>query len=212
MGVFDPESPLMEILGIIADLVILNIVTVLCCIPVITAGAAMTGMHYVLLKIVRQEHEGYVLSNFYHSFRQNLRQATAVWCLFLAFAAVLALDLYLTGRTGEGSLHFPAFVRYLLVGAGIFGALTYLYVFPLLARFNNTVKGTIRNAMRLVVSSFPCTFCMALVTLAVPAAVRIVPGILPLALFLGLSGPGFLCALLYSPVFLKIEEKVKSRD
>ncbi len=211
MSIFDPEGPLMGTLAIIADLAILNLITLLCCVPVITAGAALTAMHFVLLKIVRQE-EGYITADFLRSFRQNFRQATAVWCLFLLFAALLALDLFLTGGSDGAGQGFPLFIRYMLVGAGIFAALISLYVFPLLARFENTVAGTIRNAARLAISSPPRTLVMALVTLSFPAAARIIPAFLPVEILFGLTGPGFLCALMYSPVFLKIEEKIKSQS
>ena len=211
MSIFDPEGPLMGTLAIIADLAILNLITLLCCVPVITAGAAITAMHYVLLKIVRQE-EGYVTADFLHSFRQNFRQATAVWSLFLLFAALLVLDFFLTGGSDGTGRSFLIFVRYMLAGAGIFAALVFLYVFPLLARFENTVAGTIRNAARLAISSPPRTLVMALVTLSFPAAARIIPAFLPVEMLFGLTGPGFLCALMYSPVFLKIEEKIKSQS
>ena len=211
MSIFDPEGPLMGTLAIIADLAILNLITLLCCVPVITAGAAMTAMHYVLLKSVRQE-EGYITADFLRSFRQNFRQATAVWSLFLLFAALLVLDFFLTGGSDGNGRSFLIFVRYMLAGAGIFAALVFLYVFPLLARFENTVAGTIRNAARLAISSPPRTLVMALVTLSFPAAARIIPAFLPVEMLFGLTGPGFLCALMYSPVFLKIEEKIKSQS
>ena len=211
MSIFDPEGPLMGTLAIIADLAILNLITLLCCVPVITAGAAMTAMHYVLLKIVRQE-EGYITADFLRSFRQNFRQATAVWSLFLLFAALLVLDFFLTGGSDGTGRSFLIFVRYMLAGAGIFAALVFLYVFPLLARLENTVAGTIRNAARLTISSPPRTLVMALVTLSFPAAARIIPAFLPVEMLFGLTGPGFLCALMYSPVFLKIEEKIKSQS
>ncbi len=210
MSVFDPEGPLMEFLSTVADLAILNLITLLCCIPVITAGAAITGMHYVLLKLVRQEEDN-VVRDFFHSFRQNFRQATIIWCLFLAFAALLILDLYLTAERGDIAAQFPLFFKYLMIGAGVYAALTGLYVFPLLARFENTTMGTLRSAAALVVSSLPRTFFMALATLSFPAAARIIPAVLPFEMLFGLSGPGFLCALLYNPLFLKIEEKMKGQ-
>ena len=61
MKLFNPESRFMEALSTISDLMILNLVTLVCCLPVITIGAALTGMHYVLLKMVRRE-EGYIVS------------------------------------------------------------------------------------------------------------------------------------------------------
>ena len=47
---FNIDSPVMRFLGKVADLMILNLVTLLCCIPVVTIGASLTAMHYVLLK------------------------------------------------------------------------------------------------------------------------------------------------------------------
>ena len=129
MSIFDPEGPLMGTLAIIADLAILNLITLLCCVPVITAGAAMTAMHYVLLKIVRQE-DGYITADFLRSFRQNFRQATAVWSLFLLFAALLVLDFFLTGGSDGTGRSFLIFVRYMLAGAGIFAALVFCMCFP----------------------------------------------------------------------------------
>ena len=65
--IFDIDSPFMRALTRVADLMILNFLMLLCCIPVITAGAGFTGMHYVLLKMVRNE-EGYIARGFFKKF------------------------------------------------------------------------------------------------------------------------------------------------
>ena len=70
MKIFDLDSPLMNVLNKMADLMWLNILTLICCIPVITAGAALTSMHYVALKIVRNE-ESYITRSFFKSFKTN---------------------------------------------------------------------------------------------------------------------------------------------
>lgn len=208
MKIFDAESPLMSGLSRITDLILLNLVVLVCCLPVITIGAAMTGMHYVLLKMVRDE-EGYVVRAYFKSFRENFRQATILWGIYLLFGLVVYMDLALTGPSAAGGLQLPAPLRYLIMGGGIFVTLVYLYVFPLLSRFSNTVGETLANAARLVPAAFPRTFAMALVTLAFPAAVRIMPVLFPVEILLGLTGPGFLCALIYDPVFRRIEDRIR---
>ena len=50
--IFDLDSPFMRVLNRVADLMILNLVTLICCLPVVTIGASLTAMHYVLLKMV----------------------------------------------------------------------------------------------------------------------------------------------------------------
>ena len=67
---FDLDSPIMNFLGKLADLIILNILAFICCIPIVTAGASMTALYYVCLKMVRNN-EGYIMKSFFKSFKQN---------------------------------------------------------------------------------------------------------------------------------------------
>ena len=211
MRIFNADSPLMEGLSKITDLVILNLVVLVCCLPVFTAGAALTGMHYVLLKMVRNE-EGYIVRSYFKSFRENFLQATGMWLIFLAAGSVFVLDLRLTGGGAGGGIQLPDLFRYLLIAAGIYLFLIYLYAFPLLARFNNSVPGTLRNAAVLTVASFPRTIGMVVASIAFPLVVILFKPILPLLVLLGISGPGYVCALLYSPVFKRLEANVKGEE
>ena len=82
------DGPVMSFLNRLADLIWLNILTMLCCIPVVTAGASLTAMYYMTIKMVRRE-EGYIARGFWKSFRQNFRQATLIWLLVLLLLAPL---------------------------------------------------------------------------------------------------------------------------
>ena len=107
MKIFDLDSPLMNVLNKMADLMWLNILTLICCIPIITAGAAFTSMHYVALKIVRNE-ESYITRSFFKSFKTNFRQATLIWLMILLIAAVLGGDYYIITKSGiQFSSVFP---------------------------------------------------------------------------------------------------------
>jgi uncharacterized membrane protein YesL len=81
---FDLDSPILRVLGTLADLCLLNIMTLLGCLPIITAGASITAMHYVMLKMVRNQ-EGYIWKDFWKSFKENFGQATAIWSILLVF-------------------------------------------------------------------------------------------------------------------------------
>lgn len=211
MRIFNADSPLMEGLSKITDLVILNLVVLVCCLPVITAGAALTGMHYVLLKMVRNE-EGYIVRSYFKSFKQNFLQATGMWMIFLAVGILFLLDLRLSGGAAGTAIKLPVVFRYLLIAGGIYIFMIYLYAFPLLSRYTNTVLGTLRNAAVLTVASFPRTIAMTVATIAMPLIVWLFKPVLPLLVLLGISGPGYICALLYSPVFEKIEANAKGQD
>lgn len=142
MKIFDLDSPLMNVLNKMADLMWLNILTLICCIPIITAGAAFTSMHYVALKIVRNE-ESYITRSFFKSFKTNFRQATLIWLMILLIAAVLGGDYYIITKSG---IQFSSVLVVLIMAAAVLVICTTLYVFPVLAKFDNTIMGTIRNA------------------------------------------------------------------
>ena len=80
--VFALDSPLMNGLSKLADLIWLNILATICCIPIITIGASLTALHYVVLKMVKDE-EGYITRSFFKSFKENFKQATLMWLMLL---------------------------------------------------------------------------------------------------------------------------------
>ena len=85
---FNLDSPLMSGLSKVADLIWLNILAFIFCIPVVTIGASITALNYVALKMVRNE-DGYVTRAFFKSFKQNFKQATIIWLIMLLIFGVI---------------------------------------------------------------------------------------------------------------------------
>ena len=90
--IFDMNNKFFSFMSKVADLCILNIICVVCCIPVITAGASITAMYYVTLKMVRNE-EAYIVRSFFKSFKQNFKQATIINLIMLLIGLILYVDL-----------------------------------------------------------------------------------------------------------------------
>ena len=88
---FDMDNKFFRFMGRLADLCILNVLCILCCIPVVTAGASITAMFYVTMKMVRNE-EAYIARSFFKSFKENFRQATVINIIMLVIAGVLYVD------------------------------------------------------------------------------------------------------------------------
>ena len=203
MKIFDLDSPLMNVLNKMADLMWLNILTLICCIPVITAGAALTSMHYVALKIVRNE-ESYITRSFFKSFKTNFRQATLIWLLLMLVAAILGGDYYIITKSG---MQFSQVLVVLIMAAGVLVICTSLYVFPVLAKFDNTIMGTIRNAFIMSILQLPKTvvmFVMAFFPLIIYlVSLRLIPII---------SLPAYASAMLYNKFFQKLEDQLLSEQ
>ncbi len=193
-------SPLMRALSRSVDLMLLNILTILTCLPVFTAGASFTALHCVLRRLLRDE-EGHIAPQFFRYFRENLRTSTAVWLMLLLPLAVGVADIFLIL---SGMVRMPATYLRAIAAGMLFLISICLYAFPLLAAFNDSAFGTVKNAVRLVFGAFPRTVLMLLIALALPAVCCVVPAAIPLLLLFGISFPALLCAKLYTPVFERL--------
>ena len=202
---FDLDSPIMRFLGRVGDMMILNILVMICCIPIITVGAAFTAMHYVLLKMVRDE-EGYLIRGFFKSFVQNFKQATLIWLLMLLVAAVYVGDSYIFGYSGVA---FPRFLIIAIIAVGVTMMMVAMYVFPLLARFDNTIKNTLRNAVVLTVANLPKTILMALIYVLPLILVYYSAYSTIFIIMFGFSVPAYGAAYLYSGIFKKFEPETE---
>ncbi len=234
---FDLDSPLMRILNKVADLMILNVATLLFCVPglfsgyvalqiymsegvinlpailmfvvlSIPIGSALTGMHFVLLKMVRGD-EAYIIKDFWKSFKLNFKQASVIWLIFEVAGFLLIADY----KIYMGSDTFPKIMLIMTGVVAIVIFIIYIYVFPVLSRFSNTIANTIKNSFLMSVLGLPRTLGMILITgasFALPVlGATLIYRIFPLYILFGLSLPGFLCALLYSPLFKRFEPEVK---
>ena len=151
---FSLDNPVMRFLDTMADLIILNILFIVCSIPIITLGASATAMCYVTLKM-RDGEEGSVFRNFFRAFRQNFVQATLIWIILAALAGFLLAD-YLLIRDSEGTGY--QVIRILLPLCAVLWGMVALYVFFIQARFQNTIPNTFRNALALAFINAPRCF------------------------------------------------------
>ena len=158
---FSMDNKFFTFMNKVADLCILNIICLVCCIPIVTAGASITAMYYVTLKMVRNE-EAYIVRSFFKSFKDNFKQATIINLIMIAVGAVLYLDLNLAkNKPGSaGQIFHVIFMAFVIIYYVLF-----LYVYPILARFYNTIRNTIKNALFMAIRHLPYTVVMVLIGL-----------------------------------------------
>lgn len=206
---FNIDSPIMSGLNKLADLIWLNILAFFCCIPIVTVGASITALNYVALKMVRDE-EGYVTKDYFKSFKQNFKQATIIWLIMLLVTAVIIGDLFIFIFA---DIAFPSWVRVALVAISVLAVFATMHVFPILARFENTVANTFKNSFYMGILHLPKTILMMIIW-AIPALISLyLFQAFPLVIGLGISGPVFLSAMLYNKTFKKFEpEEVTEED
>lgn len=142
------------------DLILLNILWVCCSLPVVTFGASTTALYSVMLKIVSNE-EGYLIRGFFEAFTSNFKQSTIVWMILLVTGAALGADVVIAGNAHG----FPAEAGMLVIGAA---ALVYfievIFVFPLIARFENSTFHMMKNAVLIPLSRLPYMLAVLFLT------------------------------------------------
>ena len=145
-GLFNYDNPVWRFIGKLGDLILLNILWIICSIPVFTIGASTTAVYYVTLKLARDEDDSTIRS-FFRSFKNNFKQATAIWLILLAAGLVLSVDFwfFISGQMALGGILKTVLTA---VSGGMLLIYMFIltYVFPLQARFYNPVKRTIMNA------------------------------------------------------------------
>jgi len=200
---FDIDGPLMHGLTLIMHLVVINLLTILFCIPLFTAGAAFTAMHDVVMRL-HNESDVAAAKRYFAAFRQNFKKATLAWLPFL-FSILLAVfyAYFFTNwkQSGLGGVT-PAKVGVFAAAFLIF--IIYLYVPPLMAKFENTVGNSLRNSSILMVAYFPRTLAMAAIVLVIWTIGLLNIALVPLYVAFGFSIPAYLRAYIYMPIFRKI--------
>lgn len=149
-GIFRLDSPLMKFMTLITNLVCLNVLWLLCSLPVITGGAATTAMYYVVFQYITKQDDA-ALKPFFRAFRENFRAVTPIWILNLLVGAALCAEIFYLSRGAQIWL-IAIFAVLLFIYSG-----ASLYLYPLLARYDAPVKTTILNSFALAIHHFIST-------------------------------------------------------
>lgn len=203
--VLNLDSPFYRVYSAAADLVILNALTVLACLPVVTAGASLTACARVVSRMVREE-EGYLLRTWWRAFRDALGQSLLWWLPVLGLGALGLWESRLLGATPSAVLG-GGLTGLLLAGlVVVVGVLVWLV--PLTADFDNTLGAHLGNAVRLAVGRLGLT-CACLLVLGAPLAVAwLLPGarvaVAWFMVILGVAFASYLVALLQRGVMARL--------
>lgn len=195
---FDANNPLMRALAVAADLMMLNLITAVLCIPVLTAAPAITALYDIVIRIV-QERDSSLIVPYFRAFASNFKKSFLLGLLLLFAAVVLYVD-YLAALAYIPQLNIACIAMALIILAISF------YAFALLARYENTLGNTLLNAAKLAVANFPRTLYMLVFALGLwVVCIHFYRVGTPVLILFGLSLPCYMNALLLADVFRKLE-------
>lgn len=201
---FDPDGAFAHVLGVVGELIVLNLLWLLCAVPVVTVGAATVALHASIQRRVLSGDESSMVRRFFPAFRENFRRATAAWLIVLALSALCAFNVYVSRQMESTVLLLASVLGALLL------ALEVTALFPLLARYENTLGNHIKNALLFSVANLPRVVLLYLL-LGGAVAALLTPSLalhaLGLWLFIGVSGFAYIATLILRKAFAALESR-----
>ena len=160
--IFDVSNPFWTFIGRLVDAFLLRLCWLICCVPVVTFGASTTALYAAMMKDVADEDAHYIRA-FFRSFKQNLGQGIVLGLIYMVTAAILAYAVFLFRQVqGDGGTFFTI-AEAAAIAFMFLWAFTFVYAFPLLGRFYNTIPHILQNALFLAFKNFGWTVLMVLV-------------------------------------------------
>ena len=206
-NLFHYENPFIQFLVRVGDLMILNLLFILCSLPVVTLGASLTALHRVTQNMLFEQ-EAPIIKSFFRAFRQNFKQSTLAWLVELVIIVSLVCDVLLVMAYFDGGL---AKAMYILVAVlAILVAGVFSYLMPLIARYENGMRQQVNNAVVLAIIKLPKTVLLMLLNLLPVILLLIsVPVFVQTLIFwviIGFAFVSFLTSSILKPVFQQLEK------
>lgn len=207
-NIFHFDSPFMQKLVVVGNLAALNIVWMICCLPIFTIGAATTAMHSVIYKYISGTDDA-VLQPFFKAFKQNFKQATALWLPVLVVIILLGIDaffLYTSAIGLEPLLWIPftvVFVAFLMLMT---------YAFPMIARYESDLRSIVKNSFLLFVLELKKSVFILIMNLLPWVMFFLWPDLYMKMLILWLAYSGSAISYWNDRVLLKIFEKRQAKQ
>lgn len=180
---FDADSPLIRGLSRIFDCMLLSVLTIICSLPVVTAGAAVSACYDVMIRMVLDRDNG-ILKPYFKAFGKNFKKGTVIWLICLVGIIFIGANFYLL------SLEFDAvtetirmIIMVIVLLLTVLLGFVLIYVFPLQARYENPVGTTLKNAFFISIVQFPRSIGLLFVNAMMVVLGALVPAVIPLLVF-----------------------------
>lgn len=202
--ILNSESPFMNGVNKFNLLICMNLLVLLCSIPIITAGAAFAAMHEYLFRL-QEDTEGALVKSFFRSFRKNFIQATIVWMILLAGFIIAGIDIFISINT-EWS--FPLILKIVFIEIVLLFYMVLNYCFPVIASFECSNLNVFKNAFLIGAGMIKKSLVIMAVNLLPWLLLMFFPAIGWISILIGIAGPAYIATCLYAQEFREIKERI----
>lgn len=206
------NSPVINFLNKMTDLLLLNFLFILFSLPIVTIGASLTAMYHVNLRSIRYG-DGYIVKEFFKSFCRNLKQGTAAWILTVILEVLFYFDITFWQKHDFGKLS-----TYMTVVSVFFAFITgiiVIWLFPVIAKMDDKFGRQVKNAALMALGYFfPYTIVCAGITFGVAYLIYRNTAALFIMFLIGFSLVTYVMSFFFYRVFAKLidEEPIGEDD
>lgn len=199
------DHPVVRFLTVLCDLLIVNLLWVICSLPIVTIGASTKAMYSIMLKLARKEPVS-TIREYFQALREGFVPSLILWVITALALAIFVADLlYASVQVGSSRILF-------IVASAVSGAVSLslaTWSFSLAASFENTVKGYLKNSLAMAFVSPGQTIIMwclyafpVLFFILIPRTAQAV--VAPLYIMMGATLPCYFVAQLQQKVYDRI--------
>lgn len=161
MNLLNENNPVHLFFNFLGDIIIANLLFLLCSVPLITIGPSLTALYHCMLRTVKGNNNGTVRT-FFRAFKENFRQSLIAWLSFVAAALILFLNLRFLNSQDSSAAGLLFLLSLSIVALLV---LLFLYTFPVIAAFSDTLPHLLRNALAFAFLHFPSTLLIVTVSI-----------------------------------------------
>jgi uncharacterized membrane protein YesL len=194
-----------RMLEVATNFLILNLLWLLCCVPIVTVFPATAALFGVTREWVKEREPG-ILGSFFGFFRENLRQSLGIGLLWTVFGVILVANVFAIRQMEPEALRIPLFAGTALIGFAY--AATSVYLFPVMVNYSAPWRTVLRNSFLFAFGRPGKTLLCLLVVLISAAMVTV----LPITLFFVGSVAAYVIYKLCDHAFRGVEEMQRDED
>lgn len=154
-NLFNYDGQFMQILKKVMYIVLTNLLFLICSIPIVTIGAASSAMYTVLIKVAEGD-EPSIFRTFFEAFKGNFKYAMLFWSGIILVLSTLLLNYFYANTNVKNSLVF----RIIMFIVFIFLMVLWVYIFPVISYYKNSIKGYLLFSVILSVVQLPKTLVL----------------------------------------------------
>ena len=146
-NLFNMDNAFFRFMGKLFDVVALNLVFIIVCIPIVTIGPAISALYYASVKSIRRD-RSYPIKEFFKALKRDFKQSFIVGLILVLAAAIIYVDIRFVVDYIKNN--FTA-MRYVYLVIGMVISFISVYIFPLISRFSLKISGLFRLSFYLAI-------------------------------------------------------------